>query len=148
MKKSLSLFLYPFIFISCDPCKDQICGSPPLPPVRVEIVDKNSGKNLFSNGTLNPEEMTIHYLGNDVIDHVDLDTFSGREVITFNRNSSSASQSIVEIRNVQYKLLFQLKLESEKIRENCCSIILSKNIQLDSCEYDLDTTSSIYRVKI
>ena len=145
--KYLSLLL--FIFLQgCDnnDCEDLLCFTPPTSFV-FEIVDKESGENLFTNGTYTPEQIEV----------LNTDDNSKR---TFGFLSEDDINLIVigsigwetEVAKVVVKTagedILNLYVDTERASENCCSFSKYNEKRIDNAEYTLDKQSDIYTIYI
>ena len=145
--KYLLLFLFIFLH-GCDnnDCEDLLCFTPPTSFV-FEIVDKESGENLFTNGTYMPEQIEV----------LNTDDNSKR---TFGFLSEDDINLIViasigwetEVAKVVLKIagedILNLYVDAERASENCCSFSKYNETRIDNAEYTLDKQSDIYTIYI
>ena len=150
MKKTLKLVaLIALLFIqACDnnDCEDLLCFTPPV-LFAFELVDKDSGENLFTNGTYNPDNIEVL----NVLDNSKREfRFISENDINIIRIGSIGWDS--EIADVVLKvgdaIILNLYVDSERVSENCCNFSKYNEIRIDNAEYELDQQSGIYTIFI
>jgi len=150
MKKTLKLVaLIALLFIqACDnnDCEDLLCFTPPI-GFAFELVDKDSGENLFTNGTYNPDNIEVL----NVLDNSKREfSFISENDINIIRIGSIGWDS--EIADVVLKVgdasILNLYVDSERVSENCCNFSKYNEIRIDNAEYELDQQSGIYTIFI
>ncbi len=150
MKKTLKLVaLIALLFIqACDnnDCEDLLCFTPPI-GFAFELVDKDSGENLFTNGTYNPDNIEVL----NVLDNSKREfRFISENDINIIRIGSIGWDS--EIADVVLKVgdasILNLYVDSERVSENCCNFSKYNEIRIDNAEYELDQQSGIYTIFI
>lgn len=149
MKKfNLLLILFAITFQGCkddDKC-NQLCFTPPQ-TFEFEIVDKASGENLFTNGTYDPDDISI------------TDKLNNNEPIAFSFISED-NINLLQIGSIGWKTetvnlkidiadnhIFNFYVEAERI-ENCCSHTEYNEINLTDSEFELDGQTGIYRILV
>ena len=150
MKKTLKLVaLIALLFIqACDnnDCEDLLCFTPPI-GFAFELIDKDSGENLFTNGTYNPDNIEVL----NVLDNSKREfSFISENDINIIRIGSIGWDS--EIADVVLKVgdasILNLYVDSERVSENCCNFSKYNEIRIDNAEYELDQQSGIYTIFI
>ena len=150
MKKTLKLVaLIALLFIqACDnnDCEDLLCFTPPI-GFAFELVDKDSGENLFTNGTYNPDNIEVL----NVLDNSKREfSFISENDINIIRIGSIGWET--EIADVVLKVgdasILNLYVDSERVSENCCNFSKYNEIRIDNAEYELDQQSGIYTIFI
>ena len=150
MRKTLKLVaLIALLFIqACDnnDCEDLLCFTPPI-GFAFELVDKDSGENLFTNGTYNPDNIEVL----NVLDNSKREfSFISENDINIIRIGSIGWET--EIADVVLKVgdasILNLYVDSERVSENCCNFSKYNEIRIDNAEYELDQQSGIYTIFI
>ena len=150
MKKTLKLVaLIALLFIqACDnnDCEDLLCFTPPI-GFAFELVDKDSGENLFTNGTYNPDNIEVL----NVLDNSKREfSFISENEVNIIRIGSIGWET--EIAGVVLKVgdasILNLYVDSERVSENCCNFSKYNEIRIDNAEYELDQQSGIYTIFI
>ena len=148
--KYLSLLPVLF-FMGCDnnDCEDVACFTPPTSFV-FELVDKDSGENLFTNGTYTPAQIevlntednsnrTFGFLSEDDINLV---------VIASIGWETEVAKVVLKIDGED---ILDLYVDAERTSENCCSFSKYNEIRIDNAEYTLDTQKrylyDLYRIR-
>lgn len=129
-----------------DDCKDIACFTPPMGFV-FEIVDKETGENLFTNGTYSSDQIEVLNIEDNskkqfsFVDENDINLIS---IGSIGWNS--------EIEHVVIKIaekdILDLYVDSERVSENCCNFSRYNEIRIDYADYELNTQSGIYTVYI
>jgi len=127
-------------------CKDDDCGAcftPPM-PFAFEIVDKQTGENLFTNGKYNSNQIKM------------LDSEDRQIAYTFiNENNVNLIQvnSIgwkTEIINYTLSIgtedLFTLHVNAERLSENCCSYTRYNEVLIEYSDYEYIANTGIYKI--
>jgi len=127
-------------------CEDLLCFTPPM-PFAFELVDKESGENLFTNGSYDSDDIEV----------LNVNDNSRREFKFISENEFNIIQigSIGwenEIAEVVLKVgdvtILNLYVDSERVSENCCNFTKYNEIRIDNAEYELDQQSGIYTILI
>lgn len=124
-------------------CEDISCFTPPF-IFTFDILDKETGENLFDNGTYTEEQI-------EVVNKSDGSErayeFIGGE-INFLRIPSIGWET--EIAEVLVKLdgeeAFTLFVDVERRTENCCSFSEYNETRIDNADYEYDQQREFYRV--
>lgn len=147
MIKYFTLFTLLFI-LSCgnDDCEDYLCFTPPRGFV-FEIVDKESGENLFTNGTYSPDQ--IQLLNTDDTSKKQFTFLDENEINLISIGSIGWESEIEEVELIiAGESILILYVDSERVSENCCSFSRYNEIRIDNADYEQDTQSDIYTVYI
>jgi len=127
-------------------CEDVLCFTPPM-PFAFELVDKDSGENLFTNGSYDSDDIEVLNLSDN----------SRREFVFISENELNIIQigSIGwenEIAEVVLKVgdetILNLYVDSERVSEDCCNFTKYNEIRIDNADYELDPQSGIYTIRI
>lgn len=145
--KYFTLFTLLFI-LSCDndDCKDIACFTPPKGFV-FEIVDKETGENLFTNGTYSPDQ--IQLLNTDDTSKKQFTFLDEDEINLISIGSIGWESEIEEVELIiAGESILILYVDSERVSENCCNFSRYNEIRIDYADYELNTQSGIYTVYI
>ena len=127
-------------------CEDLLCFTPPI-PFAFELVDKNSGENLFTNGTFDSDDIEV----------VNVSDNSRREFVFISEDALNIIQigslgwenEIAEVvLKVGDQKILNVYVDSERVSENCCNFTKYNEIRIDNADYELDQQSGIYTVLI
>jgi len=127
-------------------CEDVLCFTPPM-PFAFELVDKDSGENLFTNGSYDSDDIEVLNVSDN----------SRREFVFISENELNIIQigSIGwenEIAEVVLKVgdetILNLYVDSERVSEDCCNFTKYNEIRIDNADYELDPQSGIYTIRI
>jgi len=127
-------------------CEDLLCFTPPI-PFAFELVDKNSGENLFTNGTFDSDDIEV----------VNVSDNSRREFVFISEDALNIIQigslgwenEIAEVvLKVGDQTILNVYVDSERVSENCCNFTKYNEIRIDNADYELDQQSGIYTVLI
>ncbi|MFC2104797.1 hypothetical protein ACFLS4_05550, partial [Bacteroidota bacterium] len=140
-------FLILISFFGCEEkneCEDIYCVNPPH-PLYFELINKTTGENLFANGTYKISQIEIINISDNSKAEYDLDEINNTELI---RLYSVGWQT--EIVNYSIKIenqyIFNLYVDSEIVRENCCSYTRYNEILVEDCEFEFDDIYNIYKI--
>lgn len=133
---------------ACDDkdCEDLLCFTPPM-PFAFELVDKDSGENLFTNGSYDPDDIEVLNVSDN----------SRREFVFISENELNIIQigsigwenEIVEVvLKVGDETILNLYVDSERVSEDCCNFTKYNEIRIDNADYELDPQSGIYTIRI
>jgi hypothetical protein len=143
----LLLIIVPILLVqSCNDCKDIACFSPPE-PFLLELVDKTSGENLFSNGSLLPDEVTISDMDNNTVVDYTFISENGLNLIQVN-SFGWETETINYLFQASENTLFQLYVDAERVSENCCSFTRYNEITIELADFNLIGQSGVYSILI
>jgi len=141
---NLTLVIVLLIFASCDNGDCDECFTPPQ-EFTFEIVDAESGENLFTNGTFTPEtikitntlddsERTFRFFSEDQINLIQIFEI-GWETEIVNLEISVGNET-----------LFSLYVDAQRTIEDCCSFTEFKEITIQNSEYEFNSESGVYTI--
>jgi hypothetical protein len=148
MKGFILLLLTVCTFNSCsvDNC-DLICNSGPL-SLNFQLLDKDTGENLFTNGTFSATEIIV----------LDLDNNNSPIQFTFNEEDDinvinlgpfGWGTNIVNYSlEVAERNIFILRLDAEQKSEDCCSYVQINKIEIENADYSQNIQTGIYEVLV
>ena len=145
--KSLSLLFLLFV-LGCnnDDCEDQDCFTPPNSFI-FEIVDKESGENLFTNGTYTPEQIEV--LNTEDNSKRNFGFLSEDEINLIGIGSIGWESEIADVvLKIGEEDILNLYVDAERVSENCCNFTKYNEIRIDNAEYELNQQNGIYTVYI
>jgi len=149
MKKiNLLLILFTIIFQGCkddDEC-NQLCFTPPQ-AFQFEIIDKESGENLFTNGTFDSNEITItDNLNNN--ESIEFSFISENNINLIQIGSIGWATEIVNLKiDISDNHIFNFYVDAERI-EDCCSYTEYNEINLTDSEFELNSQTGIYKILV
>ena len=144
-KLILSFFVLTFFLIPA--CSDEEeCGLCMTPPnyFAFDLVDSDTGENLFTNGTFNPNDIEVL----DASDHrVEYTFIEENDINLIEIYTIGWQTEIVNYRiNIASEKLFDLYVDAERLSENCCSFTRYKEIEIDNTEFSLSSETGIYTI--
>lgn len=147
MKSVTKLFILIAIlsFQSCiEECGD--CFTPPSGFV-FELVDKESGENLFTNGTYNSSDIEILNLADSSA--VEFGFIDENDINVIVINTIGWKTEIVNYSStVSGKSVFNLHVDAERLMGECCSYTIYNAIEITDAEFVQDNSSGIFRILI
>lgn len=128
-------------------CHEDDCGAcfTPPNPFLFELVTKDTGENLFSNGTFNPNEIEIINLADD--SSVDFTFLDENNINLIRINTIGWETEIINYTiYVGNENIFDLYVDAERLLENCCSFTKYHEIRIENASFQFDTTTDIYKI--
>ncbi|KAF2081796.1 hypothetical protein [Flavobacterium sharifuzzamanii] len=146
MKKLLSISLLLVLIFTTGCGSDVLCSTGPA-TITVEFVDKDSGENLFENGTFDSKkEVTITDLDqNKVIEsaYVNSDNLN-RLTFSLGWESKSLKYAIT----IEGKNVCEIYAVTEKRTGGECSSVVIKSVEIKNAELKKDNTTWVYKILI
>ncbi|QLC65198.1 hypothetical protein LPB248_02545 [Flavobacterium sp. LPB0248] len=146
MKKLLSISLLLVLILTTGCGSDVLCSTGPA-TITVEFVDKDSGENLFENGTFDSKkEVTITDLDqNKVIEsaYVNSDKLN-RLTFSLGWESKSLKYAIT----IEGKNVCEIYAVTEKRTGGECSSVAIKSVEVKNAELKQDNTTGVYKILI
>ena len=144
----LTLILFVIIMQDCkvdDECS-QLCFTPPQ-TFLFEIIDKESRENLFTNRTIDSNNITItDNLNNN--ESVEFSFISENNTNLIQINSIGWQTEIVNLKiEISNNHVFNFYIDVERI-EGCCSHTKYNKITLTDSEFELDNQTGIYKILV
>ncbi|APU67928.1 hypothetical protein [Christiangramia flava] len=146
MKKFQFLFALVFVvFMSCDSsddCSDFACNSGPAGFI-IELVDSETGENLFTNGTFEEDQLNLvktsedgegswSFISEDDVNLLSIATFEG---VTYSVQISGEE-------------VFQVAVDAEGVTEDCCFYTQVNDFEITGADVEQDATTYVYKVKL
>lgn len=136
-----------FTVLGCkiNECDGIACFTPPQ-PFSFELVDKATGENLFTNGTLKSEDIQVL---NENDEKISFQFISENDynVLSLNEIGWDLDPHTYTI-TVGTTVEFYLELDMEEKHENCCTFFKTETFQLSGYDYEQSNTTDIYTIKI
>lgn len=146
MRKFKLLIVF-FAVLGCkiNECEDIACFTPP-PNFAFELVSKTTGENLFTNGTLNSNDIKVVDEDNNAISY-DFISENNYNILTLNEIGWDLDPHTYTI-SVGTSVEFTLELDMEEKHENCCTFFKTEKFQISGYSYEQSNTTDIYTIKI
>jgi hypothetical protein len=142
--KQLSSLVFIFLFIGCNSQAD-ITDSLTAPETfAFQILDKNTGENVFSNKTYDPEKITVKNLDSkDLVQHHFISDNNLDIIVLENvgRESDNINYSI----NVNDKSIFELHVDANLVKKDD-SEFEYQNVEITNTAFKKDETSGVYNI--
>ena len=160
MSKTIKTLHYPFTLIQyhvgilltfslciIQGCNFEDCGecfTPPI-PITFEILDHDTRENLFSNGTYNPDELTIENINDNSI--IPFKYFSESNQIVVS-SIGWKTETVNYIFKIDTDSLFTLHVDAERISEECCSFTRYNEILIENSSYEFTGDTEVYSILV
>lgn len=146
MKKISILLLSIITLFSCDPsdCGDMLYSTGP-PILHVEIVDADSGENVFTNGTLLASDIIVINENEDNVNFNFIDE-NDYNIIQFTPYTYSEKNTVfIKIgENINAKVTFNVK----EIKGDCNTVHYIENILVENFPYELVNDTGVLKIKV
>ncbi|ABQ06516.1 hypothetical protein [Flavobacterium johnsoniae] len=147
--KRLIKFSFILLLITTLGCTSESnnCTTPP-PYFSFEFVDKDSGENLYTNGTFDAKQaVTVTDLDTDKVIQY---TYMKNEDLNRLVINSIGWQSGVFNYSIAFqgKSVFELHASAERVSEKGCSFSRINSFEIKNAEFQLDKTTGIYKILI
>lgn len=150
MRKAFKTFFILFIgvFQACgtsEDCEDYACFTPPS-SFMFELVDQ-SGENLFTNGTFEPDQIEITTLENN--ENIDFSFIDENNANVIQIRSIGWETETVEFSvSIGPEEIFQFYVDAERVSEDCCSFTRYNEIRIDNAEYEINEENGVYKILV
>ncbi|MFD1293040.1 hypothetical protein ACFQ5N_04240 [Lutibacter holmesii] len=146
MRQLTLLFIF-FTVLGCknNECEGIACFSPP-PNFSFELVDKATGENLFTNETLNSNDIKVVDEENNAVSYSFISE-NNYNILSLNEIGWNLDPHTYTI-TVGDLVEFTLELDMEEKYENCCTFFKTETFQLSGYEYEQSNTTDIYTIQI
>lgn len=126
-------------------CEDIACFTPP-PNFVLELVDSSTGENLFTNETLNSNDIIIvdedgKNVTYEFIPRENLNLINLNEIgwnLGFRTYTISVGDDVI----------FNLELDMEEKHENCCTFFQINLFNITNYTYEKSNTTDVYIIEI
>ena len=139
------IILFAFLIQSC--AKD--CEERFTPPQRFlfELVDKNTGENLFTNGTFEPQQIRIK----NTITNKPYD-FQFIAENNFNVIAVAGIGWQTELVNLEFKIIdnpiFELLVDAKRKSDDCYTFTSYHKIEIKNAEFNINPENGVYRILV
>lgn len=147
-KGFIFLLFAAFLLNSCsvDKC-DVDCNSGPL-SLSFELLDKNTGENLFTNGTFDKGDIKVLDLDKNN-STVSFTFYDEDDINIINLGPFGWGTNIANyLLKVGEKDIFTLHIDAEEKTENCCSFVQVNKLEIENTEYSQNTETGIYEILV
>ena len=146
MKKTIvPIFILAILsLVACSGDKEcDLCMSPPN-FFTFDLVDKDSGENVFASGRYNSDDIEVlDASGHRVeFEFVNYEDFNFIEIRTIGWQTETVNYRI----NIGEENIFDLYVDAERLSENCCSFTRYQEIEISNAEYTNDPLTGIYKI--
>lgn len=113
-----------------------------------QFIDKDSGENLFANGTYDPKQQIL-VTNLKTADIIQLSTLKSEDAYSLSiANIGWISEKIAyEISFYQSKTIFSLYVDAERISGKC-TYTKFNSVEIKNAPFQLDKTTGIYKILI
>lgn len=136
MKKFISLIIIAILFVNCNNgCDDIDCFTPP-PTFLIEILDKQTGENLFTNGTYEESQINIKDLatGNNIsFQFISENDYNKIQINTIGWET----ETVTYIFNIADDVTFNLFVDAERKDGSCCDYTEIKELRIDNIDHEI-----------
>lgn len=147
MRKFSLLLLILLLGTGCsisNKCEDYACFTPP-PSFNFEIVDADTGENLFTNGNLNPENIQLLNADDETVTWTFISE-NNLDVISLGIGWEPGLNSYRLILSPELELA--INIQSEQKNENCCTFYEINEFSISPFEYEQSPTTGFYKILI
>lgn len=144
MKKIFIITL--LLLISCkkNNCEGYACFTPP-PDFIFELVDSSTGENLFTNNTLNSNEITFITATNSAVEF----TFIAENNLNLiQANGIGWNLGINTYKLTVGSVTIDLLVEMKEINENCCTYFEIVTFEVSNYNFEKSNTTGITKIII
>ena len=127
-----------------DDCSDYACFTPPASFV-FDLVDKESGKNIFSTEDYGPEQVEVWNMTEDKKEAFGFIKEDGLNWISIQTIGWKTEKVEYEIR-LDGELIVELYVDVERLSANCCTFSKYNEVRIDTAEYEYDEDSDIFTI--
>ncbi|UWY26669.1 hypothetical protein N4T20_13180 [Flavobacterium sp. TR2] len=146
MKKFLPILsLLTLLFISGCNSEGSLCSTGPA-IITVEFVDKDSGANLFENGTFDSKKaVTITDLDQNKV--IESAYVNGDKLYRLSIDLGWESKSLKYAVTIEGKSVSEIYAVTEKRKSECTSVVI-KSLEIKNAESKQDNTTGVYKILI
>lgn len=145
--KKLKILLLTLLFsiLSCSDLSNDCeieCTSGPA-RFTLELVDSETGENLFTNGTFEESQLRLSKIsdeGEGQWQFISTDDLNLIGIATF--------QGIAYSVQISGDELFQVSIDAESVTDDCCSFTRVNDFEITGASFEQDSETSVFKVKI
>jgi hypothetical protein len=145
MKRVFLFFVLLFI-VACDhdDCKDIDCFTPPN-AFNFEILDKTTGENLYSNGSLKANQLKVYNaITKTPLEYTFIDE-NNLNIITL-YSVGWQTEKITVTFELKEGLFFNFYVDAERKNENCCSFTVYNETKVENAPFEYDASKNLYSI--
>lgn len=146
MRKFLKiLFISILIFAtSCD-SSEILCSTGPV-ALTFEFVDKDSGENLYENGTFDQrKQVTITNLDENKVTSAYINNNSSNRLILLVGTASGTFKYAIKVENQN---AIEVTVVTERKKSGQCTNTVKKSVEIKNAVFEESNTSEIYKILI
>lgn len=146
--QSITRFLFLFTLLFFQACHME-CGECFTPPASFafELVDKESGENVFANGTYISADLEIINLADSSAVEYSFIAENNFNIIVI--NSIGWKTEIVNCSfNLSAKHICNFHVDAERLNDDCCSYTVYNEMEIADAEYAWDNSRGIYQILV
>lgn len=128
-------------------CKDDVCDECFSPPQTFlfDVVSKDTGENLFTNGTYQPSQIEITDLvGGNAVDFTFIDE-NDSNLISINSIGWQTEEVNISVA-VDGKSIFTLQVDAKRVTEDCCSFTRYDEVAIHDASFEFDDDAGVYKI--
>lgn len=147
--KSIIKFLFLLTILITPCCKEDECPACFTPPRMfiLDMVDTETGENLFANGTLKADEIKIINVLNDK--PVDFTFIDENGVNYIQIHSIGWETEVVNCHiSVSSTDICNLYVDAKRESDNCCSYTVYNETSIENAEFEQDDETGSYKIFI
>jgi hypothetical protein len=144
--KRVFLFFVFLLIIACDndDCKDLVCFTPPN-TFNFEILDAQGGENLYSNGSLNVNDLKVfNAVTKAPMDYQFIDE-NNLNLITLN-SVGWQTEKITVTFELKEGMFFNFYVDAERKYENCCSFTVFNETKVENAPFEYEASQNLYSI--
>ena len=142
----IALVAFVLIFNSCDDCEDKDWFTPPN-GFTLELVDKTTMENLFTNETFNSNEISVTNLADN--SNLEFDFIDENNVNLIQLNSIGwESEKVDVLINVSGIDILNLIVDAERTSEDCCEFTRYNDLRIENAEFELNEENGSYTILV
>ncbi len=141
---SLAVFFLLFGCSTTEPCEENSCFTPP-PAIIFEILDAETGKNLYSDGTLKVEDIVLLDKNQNKV-NFQFYSENGSNLLYLNIGWEPGTNLYRLILNPNVEIT--ISLHSELKEDNCCSYYVISDFSISEYDFERSATTGNYKVFI
>lgn len=145
MKMISLLFILSFL-ITCDgdDCKDYDCFTPPN-YFNFEILDKASGENLYTNGSLRVDQLKVfNAVTKASMDYLFI-TENNLNIIVLNSVGWQTEKTTVTF-ELKEGVSFNFYVDAERKYEDCCSFTVFNETKVENASHEFEASKNLYSI--
>lgn len=145
MRPAFFFFILSFI-IACDDddCKDIACFTPPN-YFNFEILDKITGENLYTNGSLQADKLKVFNAVTKVPMDFQFIKENNANFIVLNSVGWQTEKTTVTF-ELKEEMFFNFYVDAERKYEKCCSFTVFNETKVEMIPFEFDASKNLYSI--